>query len=95
VKELVFTAKLIEAEEAEQLGLVNDVVSRKKLDARVEQLIENIQSNAPGAVKNSKRALNYSVQSTDMDAAREHAHSVWWDQFRSDEREQRVDQFLE
>lgn len=95
VKELVFTAKLIEADEAEELGLLNDVVPRERLDTRTEQLIENIQSNAPGAVKNSKRALNYSVQSSDMDAARDHEDSIWWEQFRSEEREQRVDQFLE
>ncbi len=95
VKEMVFTADLIDAAEAHRLGLVNDVVAREELDEAVSALIDRIQSNAMGAVKHSKQAINFSAQSTDLDTAREHEDDVWWKQFRTDEREQRVDQFLD
>ena len=48
VKELVFTARLIDAEEARAIGLVTEVVeSEDALESRVDQLAEQLGSYAP------------------------------------------------
>jgi enoyl-CoA hydratase len=48
VKELVLTARLIDAQEARAIGLVTDVVATEDgLDARVAELVEQLASFAP------------------------------------------------
>jgi enoyl-CoA hydratase/carnithine racemase len=55
--EIAYTARFVEAEEAERIGLVNRVVpSEQLLDATVA-MAEQICSNSPGGVQLSKRAL--------------------------------------
>jgi enoyl-CoA hydratase/carnithine racemase len=48
VKELVFTARLIDAQEARAIGLVTEVVeSEDGLEPRVDKLVEQLASYAP------------------------------------------------
>jgi enoyl-CoA hydratase len=48
VKELVLTARLIDAQEARAIGLVSEVVANEAgLDARVDELVEQLASFAP------------------------------------------------
>ena len=48
VKELVLTARLIDAQEARAIGLVSEVVGEEgMLDARVDELVEQLASFAP------------------------------------------------
>jgi enoyl-CoA hydratase/carnithine racemase len=93
VKELVYTAGMIDAAEARDIGFVNRVVEREALDDEVEGLVAAIRDTGTEAVKNSKRAINYSANAPDLETAREFEAEVWWEQFATEERRELVDEF--
>lgn len=53
-KELLFTAELVGAERAAEIGLLNDVVDRAALDERTDELTERISANAPLSIRGMK-----------------------------------------
>ena len=56
-KEMLFTGNMMPAEEAHRLGLVNQVVPRKQLDAEVTKLAKTIAKLPPMSVKLNKLAI--------------------------------------
>src|SRR5438093_4440381 len=56
-KELLFTARVVEAEEAHRIGLLNHLVPRDQLRAKTMELGRMIAGNNLGAVKGIKRLL--------------------------------------
>ena len=69
-KELVYTAGYLGAEEAESIGLINHAVPCDELDSTVDGIVEGITETGTNAVKNSKRALNYGPQASNLVDAR-------------------------
>ena len=63
-KEMIFTGQMIDAKEAERIGLVNKVVPREMLYDEVRKLGEKVIANGPVAVKMAKSAIN---KGTEMD----------------------------
>lgn len=61
-KELVLTGEIIDAREAERLGLVSKVVPRAELMAAARALAERILSRGPLAVRLAKLALNVAAR---------------------------------
>ena len=58
LKEMIFTAQLVTAQEANAIGLVSEVVDGpERLLARAEELARTIASHAPLTLQASKRAL--------------------------------------
>lgn len=58
VKELVFTARLIDAQEARAIGLVTEVVEREDaLEPRVDKLVEQLGSYAPLTLQATKEMV--------------------------------------
>ncbi|MFD1634240.1 enoyl-CoA hydratase/isomerase family protein [Haloplanus ruber] len=95
LKELVYTADLIDAAAARDAGFLNRVVPRSDLDDAVDDVVDSIQHTGQSAVKHSKRAINGGVNATDPDTAREHEAAVWWEQFTTAERARLIDEFNE
>jgi len=59
--ELVLTGRRFGAEEAKSIGLINDVVPRAELKARVRQMADAIIAGAPLAVEASKQVMLQSL----------------------------------
>lgn len=59
--ELAMTGRLVTAEEAHALGLVNRVVARDQLDAEVASLARSLSEGAPLALAFTKRAIRRSL----------------------------------
>ena len=58
------TARLIDAEEAERIGLVNRVVAPEQLESGTQALVEELLANSPVAVGRVKRVLDASARPT-------------------------------
>ncbi len=95
VKELVYTAGLIDAQEAHRIGLVNRVVPADDLDDEVNSIVGAIRDVGREAVKRSKEAINASADAPDLESAHEREAELWLEQFATDERERLVDRFNE
>ena len=57
-KELLYTGRLITTGRAQELGLVNMVVSRNELEQTVSLMAEEIGNNAPLSISGTKKVLN-------------------------------------
>jgi enoyl-CoA hydratase/carnithine racemase len=63
-KELIMTAKTIDAAEGERIGLVNRVVPAEDLEAATQALVDQLLANAPVAVGRAKRVMDASARPT-------------------------------
>lgn len=61
-KELIMTAKLIDAQEAERIGLVNRVVPAERLEEATEELVAELLANSHVAVGRAKRVIDASAR---------------------------------
>lgn len=56
-RDLLLTGRVVEAEEAMRLGLVNEIVPHEELQQRVQKLAENLAHNSPQATRITKQLL--------------------------------------
>lgn len=56
-RDLLLTGRIIDAEEAHRLGLVNEVVAAEKLSERVFALAETLMANSPESMKVTKQLI--------------------------------------
>ena len=61
-KELIFSAKIIDAWEAKQIGLVNEVVAAEELMEKASAMARSFAANAPIAVRYSKACIDRGLQ---------------------------------
>jgi naphthoate synthase/2-ketocyclohexanecarboxyl-CoA hydrolase len=57
-REMLYTCRLYTAQQALEMGLINDVVKAEELDAAVQALCEDILDKSPQSVRIAKLALN-------------------------------------
>jgi enoyl-CoA hydratase/carnithine racemase len=61
-KELIMTAKTIDATEGERIGLINRVVPAEELEGAGQTLVEELLANSPVAVGRAKRVMDASAR---------------------------------
>jgi enoyl-CoA hydratase/carnithine racemase len=61
-KELIMTARTIDAEEAERIGLLNRVVAPEELEQATQALVDELLANSHVAVGRAKRVLDASAR---------------------------------
>jgi enoyl-CoA hydratase/carnithine racemase len=61
-KELIMTARLIDASEAERIGLVNRVVAPEQLEQATQELVDELLANSHVAVGRAKRVIDASAR---------------------------------
>ena len=93
-KEMVFTGQNIKADEAYRIGLVNGVYPREELMPAVMKLAQKIASNAPIAVRNSKRAVMDGFLS-DLDHAIAIEEQYFSECFETEDQREGMKAFLE
>ena len=57
-KELIFTAKIFNAEEAVSKNIVDKIIEQNQFEMLINSYLLQIKNSAPGAVKESKRLIN-------------------------------------
>ncbi len=68
-KELLFTARLIDAEEGKAAGVFNEVVDPERLEARTLEVAEQIAANAPLTIRSVKEGVRRLMEHARIDEA--------------------------
>lgn len=93
-KELIYTAKMIDAKEAYRIGLVNKVVEPDDLMKEAKDLANSIAANAPIAVKMCKAAINKGMQ-CDIDTGLSYESAVFGLCFATEDQKEGMTAFVE
>lgn len=93
-KELIFTGNIINAKEAEKIGLVNNVVPQEELMDEVLKMAKKIAANGQIAVKYSKAAINRGIN-CDLDTGNEIEMDLFGLCFATEDQKEGMSAFLE
>lgn len=93
-KELIYTARVIDAQEAYRIGLVNKVVEPEELLPEANKIANEILKNAPIAVSLCKQAINRGMQ-VDMDTAIAFEAEVFGECFSTEDQTEGMTAFVE
>jgi len=93
-KELIYTGKIIDAVEAEKIGLVDKVVPPERLEEEVERLAEAIASKSPLIIKLVKKVINRGLY-TDLAAGLAYEKANFALCFATEDHTEGVTAFLE
>ena len=93
-KQLIYTARNIDANEALRIGLVNAVYPQEELMAAAEKMAAGIAKQAPIAVRNCKKAINDGLQ-VNMDEALVIEEKLFGDCFETEDQKAGMGNFLE
>lgn len=92
-KELIYTGKMIGADEALRIGLVNSVVQPEELAGAVDALVTAILKNAPIAVSYAKACINENYD-LDVDESIALENQYFSKCFATDDQKEGMDAFL-
>lgn len=93
-KELIFTADIIDAQEAYRIGLVNKVYAAESLMEEALKLAEKISSKGKLAIRYAKMAINRGIE-TDVDTGMEIERNLFALCFATEDQKEGMKAFLE
>ena len=93
-KELIFSGKMIKADEAERIGLVNAVFAPEELMNGALEMARSFTKNAPIAVRACKKAINDGMQ-VDIDRAVAIEEGLFGSCFETADQKEGMGAFLE
>lgn len=93
-KEMIFTAKIIKADKALRIGLVNSVYEPETLMEEAKKLASAIAAQAPLAVKYAKAGINRGIQ-CDIDTAVLYESEVFGQCFATEDQKEGMTAFIE
>ena len=93
-KELIFTGRMMAAEEALGLGIVNQVVPLDGLRAAAEQLVQDLLRNSPVMLRMAKIAVNKSME-TPLSVGMSYERDLFALCFGTDDQKEGAKAFLE
>jgi enoyl-CoA hydratase/carnithine racemase len=94
-KELIFTGKILRAEEAMKIGLVSDVVPAGELLNVGLELAKKLEGKAPVAIRTAKKAIDAGLAETDVCAAIAVETDYWSKLFNTKDQKEGMTAFLE
>ncbi len=89
-KELLFTARLIDAQEGKAAGVFNDVVEPERLEARTLEMAEQIAANAPLTIRSVKEGVRRLMRRARIEDAEDLVQMA----YQSDDFKEGIDAFL-
>ena len=92
-KQMIYTARNIDANEAFRIGLVNAVYPQDELMAAAEKMAAGIAKQAPIAVRNCKKAINEGLQ-VSIDEGVEIEEKLFGDCFETEDQRAGMGNFL-
>ena len=93
-KELIYTGRIIDAAEAEKIGLVDKLVPQEALEREVRQLAENIANKSPLIISLIKKIMNMGMY-TDLAAGLNYEKANFALLFASEDHNEGISAFLE
>ena len=93
-KELIFRGTQIDADHAQQLGLVADVVDREQLDAYALEAAIDLCRSSPIALREAKRAIDAAL-GMPLDEGLDIEHDAWSVVIESEDRSEGIAAFTE
>ena len=93
-KQMIYTARNIDANEALRIKLVNAVYPQDELMAAAKKMANTIAKNAPIAVRNCKKAINDGMQ-VDIDKAIVIEEKLFGDCFETEDQRAGMGNFLQ
>ncbi|MFL0268587.1 short-chain-enoyl-CoA hydratase [Candidatus Clostridium radicumherbarum] len=93
-KELLYTGKVIDSNEAYRIGLVNKLIEPEILMEEAKNLANTIAANAPIAIKLCKSAINNGMQ-VDIDTAIMYEADIFSECFSTNDQKEGMEAFLE
>ena len=93
-RQLTYTGDLIDASEAQKIGLVNHVTSQQNLLSEVNLVVDKILSRAPVAVGYAKKSINYAWDHP-VDLAQKEEAKLFSELFQTEDVREGTSAFLE
>jgi enoyl-CoA hydratase len=93
-RQLLYTGEQVDAQAALRIGLVNEVVPKAELRARVDAIADKIVKNGPEAVRLAKRSVNTGAE-TDLETANAFEQQAFALCFATEDQKEGMRAFLE